>query len=491
ECQLAFAHGDVRINSARARVHPRYWHVACVSTPLGTADRLERLRDITVEQQQVVAPFLNMPTPAAPAAVPPAPADRGSALVPEAAAAAADTADDAEEHANLAGLQQLRNLEWWSGSSAEALGCLYNSTEALLLNQAATLQDVPSSLKLAVGETREASAQAVLDATTEKGKLGAWRCVLAFDRMIFGELFEEGEVQSRSVAETRTQYDLGGVPDPVADARLREDVQAYLTNKWTKTPRGAGAGVQGDRFEHWQPLAHLETRGSATAASLSLLLGGAVPAGALDVALAGKLLGTAKKDGGTRVLACGAIARRMVARAVCTVRSDSIQRAVSELQYGVGVLCGLETLHKAVLRGVRERCLELEGLVVQWYGRATVHSAAGASGVYHLVEQQEVLDQGCPLRPALFSIGFGFAPELCALRDFLRTLGPRCKVWAYLDDAHLTVPKAHLHQALKAASALFADLGLELNTSKTKIWCPDGQVAALPDGTGAWVVDAL
>ena len=251
---------------------------------------------------------------------------------------------------------------------------------------------------------------------------------------------------------------------------------------------------------------------------VSLLLGGAVPAEALDVALAGKLLGTAKKDGGTRVLACGAIARRMVARAVCTVRSDSIQRAVSELQYGVGVPCGLETLHKsisadaeqcpdmafvsldlksaftrmrrrAVLRRVRERCPELEGLVVQWYGRATVHSAAGAGGVSHLVEQQEGLDQGCPLSPALFSIGL--APELCALRDFLRTLDPRCKAWAYLDDAYLTVPKAHLHRALEAASALFAGLGLELNTSKTKVWCPDGQVTALPDGTGAWVVDAL
>ncbi|CAK0888072.1 unnamed protein product, partial [Prorocentrum cordatum] len=80
---------------------------------------------------------------------------------------------------------------------------------------------------------------------------------------------------------------------------------------------------------------------------------------------------------------------------------------------------------------------------------------------------------------------------LSALRDFLCTLDPRCKVWAYLDDAYLTVPKAHLHQALKKASALFADLGLELNTSMTKVWCPDGQVAAMPDGAEAWVVDAL
>ena len=60
ECQHGFKHGDVRICSARARVHPRYWHVACVTSPLGAPDNIEGLRDLTAEQQQVVAPFLDM-----------------------------------------------------------------------------------------------------------------------------------------------------------------------------------------------------------------------------------------------------------------------------------------------------------------------------------------------------------------------------------------------------------------------------------------------
>ncbi|CAK0858984.1 unnamed protein product [Prorocentrum cordatum] len=486
EGQLASTQGAVRINSARARGHPRYWHSACVNSPLGTADNVEGLRDLTAEQQQVGAPFLDTSAPAAaPPAAPPAPADRGSAPVPRAAAVAEDTAGDLENHASLAGLQQLRHLERWSGSPPEALGRLYNSTEAL--------QDVPGSLKLAVGKARGASAQAVLNATTDETKLGAWKCFLAFDRMIFGELFEEGRVLSRSVAERvagRLRYfwdgrweallwdtavstkaaagsnTMGTTVREVRRLLLKGEIsraasaawgpgrwavaadalqafgqqqkpptraQAYLTNKWTKTVRGAGAEVQGDRFEHWQPLAHLEALGAATTAMPSLLLGGAVPAEALDVALAGKLSGTAKNHGGT---------------AECTVRYDSIRRAVSELQVGVAVPCGLGALHKsissdaeqcpdlafvsldlsaftrlrrrAVLRRVRERCPDLEGLVVQWYSRATVHSAAEAGEVSHLVEQQEGLDQRCPISPALFSIAL--APELYALRDFLRTL---------------------------------------------------------------------
>ena len=507
--------------------------------------------------------------------------------------------EESEEHQEPDGLRSLRNLEWWGGSGADGLGCLYTSTDALLLNQAATLQDAPGSLKVAIGEAREAAAQAVLDAISDVDVLGAWRCFLAFDRMIFGELFEKGEVQQHTVAERvasrlqdfwagrweallrdttvsvkaaagpiskgvtvrrvrrlllegeiskaaasawgpakwapaedtlrafaqqqhpaedAPQYGLEGGPDLAAAALLRDDVQAYVANKWTKTPRGSGAGVQGDRYEHWRPLAHTESQGAATAQVLARLVGGDVPPEALDLALAGRLQGRAKKDGGTRVLACGAIARRMVARAVCTLRADSIKTAVSELQYGIGVPAGLEMLHKsisaeaeqspdmafvsldlksaftrirrrALLRRVRQRCPELESLVAQWYGRVTVHAAAGAGGASRKAEQQEGLDQGCPLSPALFSIGIG--SELCAFRDYLRALDPRCKVWAYLDDAYFTVPKALLHQALAMATTLFSQLGLELNVAKTKVWCPDGRAASLPDGAGAWVVDAL
>ena len=45
-------------------------------------------------------------------------------------------------------------------------------------------------------------AQAILDAPSEQMRLGAWRCFLAFDRMIFGELRDGGDnEQKRSVAD--------------------------------------------------------------------------------------------------------------------------------------------------------------------------------------------------------------------------------------------------------------------------------------------------
>ena len=53
----------------------------------------------------------------------------------------------------------IKNLEWWCGG-AGALREMHTSTNSLLLNQAATLTGVPGSLQLAIGEAREAVAQA-------------------------------------------------------------------------------------------------------------------------------------------------------------------------------------------------------------------------------------------------------------------------------------------------------------------------------------------
>ena len=91
-----------------------------------------------------------------------------------------------------------------------------------------------------------------------------------------------------------------------------------------------------------------QSQGAATAKVSSRLADGDVPPYALDLALAGRLQGRAYKDGGTRVLACMAMGRRMVARAVYTLQADSIKTAVSTLQHGIGLPAGLETLHKSI-----------------------------------------------------------------------------------------------------------------------------------------------
>ena len=61
-CNFTFEPGAVRICSARARAHPRYWHAGCVSTPLGRPENIEGFLDLTAEQQQKVMPFLLLPS---------------------------------------------------------------------------------------------------------------------------------------------------------------------------------------------------------------------------------------------------------------------------------------------------------------------------------------------------------------------------------------------------------------------------------------------
>ena len=253
-------------------------------------------------------------------------------------------------------------------------------------------------------------------------------------------------------------------------------------------------------------MATIAGRGSATATALCRLLGGEVPAEALDIALAGKLLGLAKKDDGTRVLACGTIARRLVARAACAVRKDKVIEVVTELQYGF-VPSGVEALHKSlsarseehpdmayvsldmysaftrmrrrdVLRCIRRLCPEFEPLFRQWYARSAIHVAAGGASGSRLVSQNEGLDQGCPLSPAFFCMGL--ASPLTDFRDNLQQLDDRCKVWAYLDDIYFSVPKAMLDQAIRLATRLFGEVGLELNMAKTRVWCPDGDHLLVP-----------
>ena len=216
----------------------------------------------------------------------------------------------------------------------------------------------------------------------------------------------------------------------------------------------------------------------------------------------------AKKDDGTRVLACGAVARRMVARAVCAVRKDRILEVVTELQFGVGVPSGVEAVHKAmsaraeehpdmayvsldmktafkrmrrrqVLRQVRRVCPELEPLFKQWYARSTIHVAAGGTSESRTVTQEEGLDEGCPLSPAFFCIGL--APSLVHFQEALKQVDKRCQVWAYLDDVYFSVPKQYLERAMVAARESFGLAGLELNVAKTKVWCPNGSSAGIPD----------
>ncbi|CAK0883839.1 unnamed protein product, partial [Prorocentrum cordatum] len=244
-------------------------------------ENVEGLLDLTAEQQQKAQLFLLLSskdaTPPAPAVQPPpsaypAPGGQGPGAAPMGGSEAAEK--EFEAHQEFHGPQSLCNLEWWSSAGANGLSCLYTSTDAFLLNQAATLQDAPCSLKVAIGEASEAAAQAVLDAISDREELGAGQCFVAFDRMIFGELVEKGDVQQHAVAEriasrlrapaadalrafaqqqqqhpleAALQYVLEGGPDLAAAAQLWDDAQTHSASAWATTPRSSWGWATGTR----------------------------------------------------------------------------------------------------------------------------------------------------------------------------------------------------------------------------------------------------
>eukprot|EP00959_Pyramimonas_sp_CCMP1952_P162456 3396657-Pyramimonas_sp.AAC.1 len=129
---------------------------------------------------------------------------------------------------------------------------------------------------------------------------------------------------------------------------LAADVSAHLMGNWSRVPRGAGSGPLGDRFEHWRPLAHAGMSGENTAQVLGDLCIGNVPSEAKDLLLAGRLLGIAKRDAGTRVVASGTVPRRLIGQAVCATRKAEIRSAVGPYQYGVLEPGGAEALQKTI-----------------------------------------------------------------------------------------------------------------------------------------------
>ena len=89
--------------------------------------------------------------------------------------------------------------------------------------------------------------------------------------------------------------------------------------------------------------------GTHVARALAALAVGDAPAEAMQLCLCSRLTGIPKKGGlATRILACGGVARRLVARTLCHLYRDQIGTAAGPQQFGVGVKAGTEQLHKVL-----------------------------------------------------------------------------------------------------------------------------------------------
>ena len=586
-CKCKFATGELRLSRARAAAQ-RYAHLHCLAVSLGRPENVEGLAGLPEVVAAEVDPYLQADEDASmedSAETPPT-----AGRTPDAAFSAPNSLAEveAEIETDFAAPLVLKNMEWWA-----------DADEELLLNQAGTLSGLPASLSVAVAEAREAAARYAVDASDSTEEFCGWMCMLAFDRLIFGELkdpvdsdqrrtvtekvalrlhdFWEGRWESlmkdthvsarskpgvtcvsrtvkrierllikgeiskatalvwgpatfRTPTETavafasqqsKSPFDAADPlphPDQAAARTLMEDIASHLQASWAKTPKGSGAGVQGDRFEHWTAMAKDGDGSPYTARLLSRLAGGSVPQPVLNVALAGRLMGIAKKDAGTRVIACGGIARRLVGRAACQVRKAEIADAAGPHQFGVGLPAGTEALHKVltakseempdhafvsldarnafvtvnrqkVIKSLATTCPDLAVLARQWYGRVSQHVVAGQGEVSKAVQQVHGLDQGCPLSPAFFASAL--APALSNILDYARSLDSNSWIYAYLDDIYLVLPRVNLQRVLGHAGGKLREVGLEINEAKTKIWFPRGMPSDVPAHTARYVIDAL
>ena len=101
--------------------------------------------------------------------------------------------------------------------------------------------------------------------------------------------------------------------------------------------------------------------------------------------------------------------------------------------------------------------------------------------------QQAGIRQGCPLSPLFFALGL--AATLEAMDRDIRALDARARVFAYLDDIVVMVPRDLAGEVLPLATAAFGEglprapgPGLAFAQDKTEAWClaGGGRTAGVP-----------
>ena len=196
-CHESFGVGEVRISKSSNPAHPRYAHPGCVGEMLGPSHALAGWTELTVEQQEVLAPWVEHAPEGGDVQMddPRGSQEDGG----DGCAGSGEGAGDAvQEPIGMLELprHELRNMAWWVSPSAR--GWL----DGALLNQGMTLTEVPGTMQFAVGEAREAVAAWTLQARDDDQRAVGWCLFLLLDRFLFAELYSETEVeQSKPVAE--------------------------------------------------------------------------------------------------------------------------------------------------------------------------------------------------------------------------------------------------------------------------------------------------
>jgi hypothetical protein len=147
-----------------------------------------------------------------------------------------------------------------------------------------------------------------------------------------------------------------------------------------------------------------------------------------------------------------------------------------------------------ILEEVAEDCGDLLAFAATFLCRKGVYVFYDDSGVAHLIESADGVEQGAAISPALFALGMRRAlrrirARLEALLEGMREQGQQrhadavVRLLSYLDDLTLLVPTVMMRVAVDVAREELASIGLLSNGEKTKVWAKSGRC---PPGCEVW-----
>ena len=279
-------------------------------------------------------------------------------------------------------------------------------------------------------------------------------------------------------------------------------------------PNGSAGGPDGLRPQHLKDMISpsavdcCQALLPALTSFVKLVLEGRIPSSITPYFFGANLTALQKKDGGVRPIAVGCTLRRLAAKVAGSKMMEEMGELLAPRQLGYGVRGGAEAaVHaarlylydldptKVVLKldfknafnSIRrdkmlEAVQELAPGLLQF-----VHSAYSSPSILfwadRTLQSAEGVQQGDPLGPLLFcltihELSSQLQSELCLF---------------YLDDGTLGGSVEDLKHDLEVVERLGAEIGLQLNSRKTEIICPNTDATAslrfsLP---GAHVVDPM
>ncbi|GJY66892.1 putative reverse transcriptase domain-containing protein [Tanacetum coccineum] len=238
-------------------------------------------------------------------------------------------------------------------------------------------------------------------------------------------------------------------------------------------PRGMSYGQDGLRAQHLMDylsgavVASSDELVSSITQVVNLFLDGNCPKILGEYIASAPLTPLVKLGGGIRPIAVDTVWRRLISKVIAVLIGHSLDGYFNDLQFGVGVLGGGETILHAMNRLIEGRGddIGLSMLLVDF------------KNAFNLVDQEVMLEehtlwscqgvqQGDPLGPLLFSLVLHLL--ICKIRD---SFSLSLHVW-YLDDGTIIGDTLVVGKVLELIMKDGPCCGLHLNVDKTKVFWP-------------------